>query len=125
MDILATYAAAHPDKACLIWDDNTQSYEETNRAVNRMANALSALGVKRGDTAVWCGYNAPEGMWFTHAARKLGLVSVPLNCRFTAPETPYVIEDSGAPLAMAGPAAAELGATGAAGMPALGAAART
>src|SRR5256885_6684903 len=108
MDILATYAAAHPGKACLIWDETTQSYDEMNKAVNRMANALIGLGVKRGDAAVWCGYNAPEVVWFTHAARKLGLVSVPLNYRFTAPEMSYVIEDSGARPAMAGVGEGEL-----------------
>src|SRR5207237_731268 len=75
-------------------------------------------GVKRGARAGWCAYNAPEVVCFTPAARKLGLVSVPLNYRFTAPEMSYVVEDSGARLAMAGPDVAELVSKVCAGIPA-------
>src|SRR5207244_2720065 len=46
----------------------------------------------------WCGPNSVAVLVFIHAARKMGLVAVPLAYRFTADEMQYVIDNSDAAL---------------------------
>jgi len=74
------------------------SFGELNTLVNRLAHALDALGARRGDRVVWCGPNSLEVLVTIHAARKAGLVAVPLSYRFNADEMAYVIDNSDATL---------------------------
>jgi acyl-CoA synthetase (AMP-forming)/AMP-acid ligase II len=95
-DLLAGHAQNAPDTVAIIDGDESISYDELNRTVNRLANGLLALGVQPGERAVWCGPNSVPVLTFLHAARKVGLVSVPLAYRFTAEEMQYVIDNSDA-----------------------------
>jgi acyl-CoA synthetase (AMP-forming)/AMP-acid ligase II len=97
-DLLAGYAQNSPDRVAVIDRDTSISYGHLNRSVNRLANGLLTLGVQPGDRAVWCGPNSLEVLTFLHAARKVGLVAVPLAYRFTAEEMQYVIDNSDAVL---------------------------
>jgi acyl-CoA synthetase (AMP-forming)/AMP-acid ligase II len=97
-DLLAGHAQTAPDRVAIIDGDTSITYGELNRTVNRLANGLLALGVHQGDRAVWCGPNSVPVLTFLHAARKIGLVAVPLAYRFTAEEMQYVIDNSDATL---------------------------
>ncbi|MEB2344551.1 MAG: AMP-binding protein [Deltaproteobacteria bacterium] len=100
-DILALHAAARPAKAAVI-DDRpgrppaSWSFAELNAEANRLGNALHGLGVRPGETVVWCGMNSPGVVRMMHAARKAGVTSVPLNYRLTAEEAAYIVADCGA-----------------------------
>jgi acyl-CoA synthetase (AMP-forming)/AMP-acid ligase II len=98
LDPLALHAGASPDKPAVIEDDVAVSFAAFNARVNRLANGLAALGFRRGERLVWCGPNSTEVLAVIHAARKAGLVAVPLAYRFTAEEMHYVIENSEASL---------------------------
>jgi acyl-CoA synthetase (AMP-forming)/AMP-acid ligase II len=97
-DILTAYAAATPDKVAVIDPGGGPSltFAELEASANRLANGLLELGLGAGDRIVWCGPNSVEVLVVLHAARKVGLVAVPLAYRFTAEEMRYVIADSGA-----------------------------
>jgi acyl-CoA synthetase (AMP-forming)/AMP-acid ligase II len=97
-DLLAGHAQTAPDRVAIIDGDTSITYGELNRTVNRLANGLLAVGVHQGDRAVWCGPNSVPVLTFLHAARKIGLVAVPLAYRFTAEEMQYVIDNSDATL---------------------------
>lgn len=97
-DFLDAYGAATPDKAAIIQGDDQTTFAELARDANSLARALTAMGLKQGDRAVWCSPNDAKVMLFSHAARKLGIFSVPLNYRFTAGEMAHVIDNSGAKL---------------------------
>ena len=97
-DPLTLYAESAPERAAVIEGDAVTTYAELNREVNRLASGLASLGVQKGEVAVWCGPNSREVIAFMHAARKLGLMAVPLAYRFTADEMAYVIDNSGAAL---------------------------
>src|SRR5205814_10528018 len=86
------------DEAAIIEGDGAVGYPECRRRVNRLASGLAALGLRAGERAVWCGPNSTEVMTFSHAARKAGLISVPLAYRFTPDEMQYVIDNSDATL---------------------------
>jgi acyl-CoA synthetase (AMP-forming)/AMP-acid ligase II len=96
-DILTAYATATPDKPAVIDPDGpTLTFAELEARTNRLATGLRGLGLGTGDRIVWCGPNSVEVLVLLHAARKIGLVAVPLAYRFTAEEMRFVIADSGA-----------------------------
>jgi len=101
VDLLAAHAVAHPDKPAVIDDRSGHpairwSFDELNRQANRLGNALLGLGVRPGETVLWCGMNSPGVVRMMHAARKAGVTSVPLNYRLTPEEAAYIVDDSDA-----------------------------
>ncbi|MEP6624846.1 MAG: AMP-binding protein [Acidimicrobiia bacterium] len=106
-DVLKLHADGSPDRLAVIVDAShgarfsTTTYAELNRIVNRLARGLLALGAAPGDRIVWCGPNSLETIAVVHAARKAGLVAVPLSYRFTPEEMAYVIDNSDATLVVA------------------------
>jgi acyl-CoA synthetase (AMP-forming)/AMP-acid ligase II len=101
-DVLAVHAASKPDSVAVIVDESggadasATTFAELNEMVNRLANGLRAAGAQTGERLVWCGPNSLEVLATIHAARKLGLVAVPLSYRFNAEEMSYVIDNSDA-----------------------------
>src|SRR6476469_920975 len=102
--VLKLHADGSPDRLAVIVDASygakfsTTTFAELNTLVNRLAHGLRALGAEPGDRLVWCGPNSLETIAVVHAARKIGLVAVPLSYRFTAEEMAYVIDNSDATL---------------------------
>jgi acyl-CoA synthetase (AMP-forming)/AMP-acid ligase II len=97
-DLLAAHAAAHPEKPAVIDDRPGQpvvrwTFDELNRQANKLGNALHALGVRPGETVLWCGMNSPGVVRMMHGARKAGVTSVPLNYRLTPEEAAYIVDD--------------------------------
>ncbi len=106
LDSLAAMALAQPDKTAIIDDRpggpvRSMTYRDFNSYVNRLANGLRGLGVVPGDSIMWLGQNSIEVSAFSHAARKIGTVSVPLNYRLTDEESVYVITNSDSVLVFA------------------------
>ncbi len=103
-DPLVIHADANGDRAAVIVDavsgarPQTMTFAELNRVVNRLAHAFRTLGVRPGERLVWCGPNSTEVIVTIHAARKAGVVAVPLSYRFNAEEMHYVIDNSDATL---------------------------
>jgi acyl-CoA synthetase (AMP-forming)/AMP-acid ligase II len=106
-DILAVHAENQADKVAVIVDGSggarasSTTFGELNAIVNRLAHALLARGARRGQRLVWCGPNSLEVIATIHAARKLGLVAVPLSYRFNGEEMAYVVDNSDATLVVA------------------------
>jgi fatty-acyl-CoA synthase/long-chain acyl-CoA synthetase len=98
LDLLATYAALHPDKAAVIDDRPGQpvvswSFAELNRRANQLGHHLLFLGAGSASKVVWCGQNSAGVLAMVHAVRRIGAVGVPLNYRFTPEEAAYVIDN--------------------------------
>jgi acyl-CoA synthetase (AMP-forming)/AMP-acid ligase II len=106
-DVLALHADSRGDAVAVIVDDSggahpsTTTFAELNAMVNRLAHGLLAGGAQRGQRLVWCGPNSLEALVTIHAARKLGLVAVPLSYRFNAEEMAYVVDNSDATIVVA------------------------
>src|SRR4051812_44970616 len=113
-DVLKLNADGSADRLAVIVDAShgahfsTTTFAELNALVNRLAHGLRALGAEQGDRIVWCGPNSLETIAVVHAARKAGLVAVPLSYRFTAEEMAYVIDNSDATLVVVDADYAEL-----------------
>ncbi|MFE6164373.1 long-chain fatty acid--CoA ligase [Streptomyces sp. NPDC056486] len=92
----ARRARKTPHRTALTHEGSTISYAALHSRVLRLAHALRARGVRRGDRVAYLGPNHPAFLETFFAAGTLGAVLVPLNTRLTAPELTYQLADAGA-----------------------------
>lgn len=97
-DLVAEAAAATPDKAALLFDDDVLTWAELDVRVSAAARGLLGLGLVTGDRVALQLGNTPDFavLWF--GALRAGLVAVPVNTSYTAAEIDHVVGDSGARL---------------------------
>ncbi|MDB4444495.1 long-chain-fatty-acid--CoA ligase [bacterium] len=91
---LSVSAAKYPDKTALIQGDRKVSYRRFNNRVNRLANKLLGLGVKKGDKASLYFHNSIEWAEIYFALSKIGAVAVPINFRLKGDELAYIVGNS-------------------------------
>lgn len=96
IDFVTSYAESQPDWPAVVEGDAVTTWAELEASSNRWANALLGLGVTANTKIVWCGLNSTEVVVVITAARKAGVVAVPLNYRLSAAEAGYVIDNSDA-----------------------------
>jgi long-chain acyl-CoA synthetase len=72
------------------------SYRELREATDRMARALAALGVKKGDRVGLYLLNSPQFIIAYFAALKCGATVTPISPVYTSHEVKFQLEDSGA-----------------------------
>src|SRR3954452_24178397 len=103
-DVLRRTAARDGGKVALIEGEVRQTYAELDAEVNRVANALAARGVGRGDRVALLSRNCREYVVVVFAAAKLGAVLVPVNFMLTGGDVAFVLDHSGAVGLVAGEA---------------------
>jgi|SRR5882724_1579999 len=96
-DVLTVYAEQQPSKPATIEDRPgaspvVLSYAEQEAEANRLAHALSGIGVGPGVALAWCGPNSIGVVNLIHAARKLGATAVPVSYRLNDSEAAYIID---------------------------------
>ncbi|MGW2650215.1 o-succinylbenzoate--CoA ligase [Streptomyces sp. NPDC001393] len=104
----ARRARKTPHRTALIHGERPTDYRTLYTRVTRLAHALRARGVRRGDRIAHLGPNHPAYLETLFAAGTLGAVFVPLNTRLAGPEIAYQLADSGAKALVHGPAYAGL-----------------
>ena len=87
-------------ESAIIFEDETITYEELRQQVNSIANALEALGVESGDRVFVRFPNRPEYVISCLAIQKVGAITVPSMKLLRAEEIQYIIDDSGASVAI-------------------------
>ena len=87
-----------PDKPAIIFEGAQLQYADLNERANRLANALRANGVRRGDRVALYLPNIPQFAVCYCAALKAGAVAVSINSIFKSEEVRYIVNDSGAQL---------------------------
>ncbi|MFJ9080857.1 o-succinylbenzoate--CoA ligase [Streptomyces sp. NPDC102384] len=92
----ARRARKTPHRTALIHNGTTYTYADLHDRTTRLAHALRAQGVRRGDRVAYLGPNHPSYLETLFAAGTLGAVFVPLNTRLATAELAYQIADSGA-----------------------------
>ncbi len=81
-------------KNALICGERTLSFAELNTRANRLANALLARGLHKGDRLAVFLPNCVEYVEIYCAAAKAGFVVTPINYMLTAREVSYVLDDA-------------------------------
>lgn len=89
-------ARRFPNATATIYYDSTLSYRGLRRHANRLANALTALGIKKGERVALLLPNCPQYVIAYYGALKAGAVVVNLNPLSEASELKHHLADSGA-----------------------------
>ncbi|MEU6117558.1 o-succinylbenzoate--CoA ligase [Streptomyces sp. NPDC047117] len=104
----ARRARKTPHRIAVRHEGAATTYAELHDRTTRLARALRATGVRRGDRIAYLGPNHPSFLETLFAAGALGAVFVPLNTRLTGPEIAHQLADSGAKVLLYGPSHAGL-----------------
>ena len=73
-----------------------RTWQQSADRISRVAGALSALGVRRGDRVAILALNSDRYLELMYALPWMGAVMVPVNTRLAAPEIEYILNDAGA-----------------------------
>ena len=92
--VLTAQARLQPGKVAARDLSRSMTYSQWNGRACRLANALTGLGVTRGDRVAVLAYNRVEWAEIYAAAAKSGILAVPINFRLTGPEVLAILEDS-------------------------------
>ena len=95
-DLLRRSAARVPRRTALRFRDRSHTYAELDTVVDRVANALTARGVAKGDRVALLSHNDDGYVVLTFALARLGAIAVPVNFMLGAGEVAYILDHSGA-----------------------------
>ncbi len=84
----------YPDLVALVFFGNEITFRELHDKVDRMAAALSGLGVQKGDRVALMLPNCPQYVYAFYACMKIGAVVVQVNPLYTPAETEFILNDS-------------------------------
>ena len=101
-DFLSIANAICPDRDCVVFGDVRWTYSQTNERVNKLANALTKLGVGKGDRIGIVQVNCNQHIESYFASAKLGAIFVPLNFRAKFDELSYMIANAEAKILFVG-----------------------
>ncbi|MDF1595924.1 MAG: class I adenylate-forming enzyme family protein [Acidimicrobiia bacterium] len=92
--LLTRHTAYYPDKLAVVFDDHRLTFSEFNARVNRLANALAGLGLRKGDKVATILGNSLEVLEVYQAVAKTGMVVVPLSPLLRGEGLSNLINDS-------------------------------
>ena len=82
------------EKVYLYFEDQAVSYRQLRDRVNRIANGLLDMGIKKGDKVAIMMQNYPEHLYCMYALEAIGAVYVPLNIAVVGVGLAYLINQS-------------------------------
>jgi len=93
-DVVDEWARLHPEKPALLWTDDSGAmksftFSDIKRLSDKAANALIALGIKKGDVAMLILKQHPEVWVMMCALEKIGAVCIPGTYQLTAKDLEY------------------------------------
>jgi fatty-acyl-CoA synthase/long-chain acyl-CoA synthetase len=103
IDFLSSHADSTPAKPALILGDRTVDFATLHQRANRAGNVFKSLDCDPGDRIATMAFNSIEAFEIANGLRRAGMVAVPVNYRLRGAEVAYVLNDSGAKVAVAGP----------------------
>jgi acyl-CoA synthetase (AMP-forming)/AMP-acid ligase II len=99
---VAHWAATKPDDEAITYLSRTWTWAQFDDRIRRVAGALTARGVGRGDVVAFLDKNHPACVEVTLGAASLGAATAIVNFRLAADEIDYVLNDSGAKVLFVG-----------------------
>ncbi len=82
------------DKPWIVSDAGAYSYREIDRMSNRIANGLTRLGVKPGETVLLMLNDCIDFVAIWCAISKVGAIEVPVNCHYKGRLLTHLVNDS-------------------------------
>lgn len=96
IDLFDKATTMWPKKTAAVFYGNKVTFSELRDKVDRLANALSDMGVKKGDRIAMLLLNSPEFIISTFAAFKIGAVQTHISPVYVSEEIRHQLVDSGA-----------------------------
>ena len=90
----------YPDRPALLFEHELFTYRQLDELCSRSANVLATLGVRRGDRVAAVLPNGPAFLAAYFGALKLGALIVTVNTALKTDEVAFVLNDSGARVAI-------------------------
>jgi fatty-acyl-CoA synthase len=100
-ELVRRSAARMPGATAVVFGERTWTYAELQRAAEAAAGGLARLGVEPGDRVAVLGRNSDTYLLAWLATQLAGAIHVPVNFMLNAREVAYIVEHSGAALALA------------------------
>ena len=82
------------DKTAILFEDQSYTYAQFLEKVNRVAHALTELGVGMEDRVMLLLRDTPEMLFSFYGAIRIGAVPIPSNILMKAPDFLYMLNDS-------------------------------
>src|SRR5579883_3630450 len=95
-DFLRRAVELHGDREGVVCGDERFTYGQFNARVNRLANALAALNIARGDRVAILSPNCHRFLEAFYGVTGIGAVLVPLNFRLVPSDFTYIVNHAGA-----------------------------
>jgi long-chain acyl-CoA synthetase len=86
----------HGDKTAIVFYGKQISYKQLREQVDRLANALASMGIKKGDRVALYLVNSPQYIISYFAVLKTGGTVTPISPVYTSVEVRHQLRDSGA-----------------------------
>jgi acyl-CoA synthetase (AMP-forming)/AMP-acid ligase II len=94
-DLFRITARRYPNNTSTVYQEERFTFKETDERINRLANALLDIGVKKGDRVAMMQTDCHQFVETDFAVSRIGAVYVPLNYRLREAELEYLLNDSG------------------------------
>jgi long-chain acyl-CoA synthetase len=101
-EIIRAQGGDKPDAPAIEFEGRTITFGDLDRRSNRLANALSSVGVGCGDRVAFLDRNGPEYFDVSFALAKLNAVMVAVNWRLAPAEIANIVNDAGAKILVVG-----------------------
>ncbi|KTE22592.1 acyl-CoA synthetase [Sphingopyxis sp. H050] len=102
-EFLTHWAADRPDRPAMREEDRLFTYGELEERTARVATALLAAGLQKGDRIAWIGKNSDLYFTLFYGAARAGIVMAPIGWRLSPTEWAYVVNDTKAKIVFTGP----------------------
>ncbi|SNS61369.1 fatty acid--CoA ligase [Sphingopyxis indica] len=100
---LTHWAKERPDRVAMREEDRVMSYAELEERTARVASALLAAGLERGDRIAWIGKNSDLYFTLFFGAARAGIVMAPIGWRLSPVEWAFIVNDTRAKIVFTGP----------------------
>ena len=91
-DMVRERAKSRGNAIAYEFEGRVTSFAEFDIKTNRVANALIAMGVKKGERIAYLGKNSDIYFELLMGAMKAGVVMAPVNWRLAGPEVAFIVE---------------------------------
>ncbi|HEY8414321.1 MAG TPA: AMP-binding protein, partial [Thermaerobacter sp.] len=94
-DALRRSVRKNPQKEAILFGERRWTYAQLDAAVNKLAHALLARGLNKGDRLAVYGRNSDIYVIAWLACARAGFIHVPINYMLTGEELLYIVNQSG------------------------------
>ncbi|KQY99103.1 acyl-CoA synthetase [Caulobacter sp. Root1455] len=102
-DVARYHHEVRPGATALVFEGRSTTFADFDRDTDRVANALLAEGLTKGDRIAYVGKNSDHYFELLFGAAKAGVVLAPIGWRLAPREIAYILGDAEARMVFVGP----------------------